>query len=121
MQCPKCRYEPTLAEVQQSPEDCVKCGVNYEGFERHAAEVKAQRQLEQAANAERAKRSPAVYEAEQQYPGAQPVVVVDINMSFGAMVRFMVKWVLASIPAIIILFLLFTGVPAFLGALMRFF
>ena len=121
MQCPKCRYEPTLAEMQRSPEDCVKCGVNYKGFERHVAEVKAQRQAEQAANAERAKRSPVVYEAEQQYPGAQPVVVVDVKMSFNSMVWFMVKWVLASIPAIIILFLLFTGVPAFLGALISFF
>jgi len=39
----------------------------------------------------------------------QQVVVTDIRMSFGSMVAFMVKWVLASIPAMIIL--------AFLGAL----
>ena len=31
------------------------------------------------------------------------VVVTDIHMSFGSMVIFMVKWVLASIPALIIL------------------
>ncbi|WP_447722250.1 hypothetical protein [Aquipseudomonas campi] len=37
------------------------------------------------------------------YPGAQPVVVVDVRMSFWSMVFFMVKWALASIPAIIIL------------------
>lgn len=117
MQCPKCRYEPTLAEVQQSPEDCVKCGVNYKGFERHVAEVKAQRQAEQAANAERAKRSPVVYEAEQQYPGAQPVVVVDVKMSFNSMVWFMVKWVIASIPAMIILFVIFVTALAALGVL----
>ncbi|WP_158704720.1 hypothetical protein [Ectopseudomonas mendocina] len=110
-----------MAEVQQSPDDCVSCGVNYEGHERYVAQVKAQRQAEQAANVARAKRSPVVYEAEQQYPGAQPVVVVDINMSFGAMVRFMVKWVIASIPALIILFLLFTGVPAFFATLLRIF
>lgn len=117
MQCPKCRYEPTLAEVQQSPEDCVKCGVNYKGFERHVAEVKSQRQAEQAANAERAKRSPVVYEAEQQYPGAQPVVVVDVKMSFNSMVWFMVKWVIASIPALIILWLIFMFVLAGFGSL----
>lgn len=29
MQCPKCRYEPTLAEHQGSPEQCPKCGVFY--------------------------------------------------------------------------------------------
>lgn len=32
------------------------------------------------------------------------VVVKDIHMKFGSMVWFMVKWSLASIPAIIILF-----------------
>ncbi len=33
----------------------------------------------------------------------QHVVVVDVQMKFGSMVNFMVKWVLASIPAFIIL------------------
>lgn len=33
-----------------------------------------------------------------------PVRVVDLDMPFGSMVRFMVKWALASIPALIILF-----------------
>ena len=37
------------------------------------------------------------------------VVVSDIQMSFGSMVVFMVKWALASIPAMLIL--------GFLGAL----
>ncbi len=31
------------------------------------------------------------------------VVVTDINMSFKSMVVFMVKWVVASIPALILL------------------
>lgn len=34
---------------------------------------------------------------------ASEVVVKDIEMSFFSMVRFMVKWTLASIPAVIIL------------------
>ena len=34
------------------------------------------------------------------------VVVVDIKMPFMSMVVFMVKWAIASIPAIIILFVL---------------
>lgn len=117
MQCPKCRYEPTMAEMQQSPDDCVKCGVNYKGFARHVDEVNAQRQAEQAANAERAKRSPVVHEAQQQYPGAQPVVVVDLKMSFNSMVWFMVKWVIASIPALIILWLILMFVLAGFGGL----
>ncbi|HOE73962.1 MAG TPA: hypothetical protein PK972_13900 [Deltaproteobacteria bacterium] len=34
------------------------------------------------------------------------VVVLDVNMSFGSMVLFMVKWAVAVIPALIILFFL---------------
>jgi hypothetical protein len=33
----------------------------------------------------------------------QPVVVTDIDMPFGSMVGFMVKWAIASIPAFLIL------------------
>lgn len=40
------------------------------------------------------------------------VVVTDIQMSFISMVVFMVKWVIASIPAFIILFIIFTVVSA---------
>jgi hypothetical protein len=36
----------------------------------------------------------------------QEVVVVDIKMPFTSMVGFMVKWAIASIPALIILFVL---------------
>jgi len=36
------------------------------------------------------------------------VVVVDIKMKFWSMVFFMVKWVIASIPAIIILVIIWT-------------
>lgn len=50
-------------------------------------------------------------EIEQDYDESTfiPVVQVnvnDISMSFSSMVVFMVKWILASIPAIIILFLI---------------
>jgi len=33
----------------------------------------------------------------------QRVVVTDVNMTFGSMVLFMVKWAIASIPAMILL------------------
>jgi len=38
-------------------------------------------------------------------PVRQEVTVTDVNMPFGSMVRFMVKWAFAAIPALIILFL----------------
>jgi hypothetical protein len=39
-------------------------------------------------------------------PTRAEVTVVDIQMPFGSMVRFILKWTLASIPALIILGLL---------------
>lgn len=32
MQCPKCRYEPTMTETLSSPDGCVKCGVHYASY-----------------------------------------------------------------------------------------
>ena len=57
----------------------------------------------------------------QRYPG---VTITDINMEFSSMVLFMVKWVIASIPAFIILativFLIFLGFSLILGGLTLF-
>jgi integral membrane sensor domain MASE1 len=45
----------------------------------------------------------------------QEVVVTDIRMPFWSMVTFMVKWAVASIPAIIILFVLGVILASILG------
>lgn len=104
MQCPKCGHEPTLKEVQASPDDCPQCGVNYTKFqqikEREAEEAAQQR----AVAASLKKVSPVVRTVMHDYPGAQPVVVIDLNMGFWSMVKFMVKWAFASIPALLIIF-----------------
>lgn len=54
------------------------------------------------------------------------VTVTDIQMPFGSMVIFMIKWAIASIPAAIILFLIasvfavvFGGVFSGMTGLMR--
>jgi len=53
----------------------------------------------------------------------EQVEIKDINMPFMSMVIFMVKWAIASIPAMLILFVMgavFTGVfGGLLGALVR--
>ena len=49
--------------------------------------------------------------------GKQEVVVVDIHMPFFSMVGFMVKWAIAAIPAIIILFILGVILAAILGGI----
>ena len=50
--------------------------------------------------------------------GMQEVVVTDIQMSFFSMIIFMVKWVIASIPALIILFVIFSIVTAVFGGVL---
>ena len=41
------------------------------------------------------------------------VIVTDVKMKFGSMVVFMIKWVIASIPAMIILALLSSAIFGF--------
>ena len=45
----------------------------------------------------------------------QPVLVTDFQMPFASMVGFMVKWTIASIPAILILLAIFAIVGGVLG------
>ncbi|MBN2055438.1 hypothetical protein JW905_10980 [bacterium] len=47
----------------------------------------------------------------------QYVVIEDIRMSFGAMVVFMVKWAIASIPAAIILMLIVGALSLIAGGI----
>jgi hypothetical protein len=49
----------------------------------------------------------------------QEVVVTDIRMPFGSMVAFMVKWSIASIPALFILVFLGALFWAFVAAIIR--
>lgn len=47
--------------------------------------------------------------------GRQPIEVMNVKMEFEAMVWFIVKWALASIPAMIILFLIFLAIVKLIG------
>lgn len=103
MQCPECNHIP-LAGSQPDPSRCPECGIFYQkALElRKARELVAQPQLAAGKPADNAV-SANVKAAMAEYRGAQPVVVLDVNMSFSSMVVFMIKWALASIPALLIL------------------
>lgn len=47
----------------------------------------------------------------------QTVVITDIHMPFGSMVAFMVKWVIASIPAFIIMSIIFSAIVMVMGGM----
>lgn len=50
---------------------------------------------------------------------AQSVVVTDVHMRFDSMVSFMVKWALASVPAVVILILIVYGAIEFAEAMLQ--
>lgn len=54
-----------------------------------------------------------------EYEEQQRVVVTDISMPFISMVIFMVKWVVASIPAIIILWIIGAILATLFGGMMH--
>lgn len=122
MQCPECNHIP-LAGSQPDENRCPECGIFYQKAVemRRVREQQAQQQF--AADAAAKKQavnalSPAVRGAMAEFKGAQPVVVLDVSMSFGSMVVFMIKWSLAAIPALLILMMIgFFAVALFGGIL----
>ncbi|MNZ32172.1 hypothetical protein D3C78_494940 [compost metagenome] len=101
MQCPKCRYEPTLAEMQESPDKCPSCGVYYANALASARAEFGGKDLPMAAP----------------LGAPQAVVIVDFRMSFLSMVLFMVKWAIAAIPAAIILVSIAVALFSFMSGL----
>lgn len=61
--------------------------------------------------------SPSAPSSETLNASTNRVTVTDVQMPFGSMVVFMVKWAIASIPAIIILFVLFSIVAGMFGGI----
>ena len=130
MECPKCKYEPTMAEHTASPDICPKCGVVY-------AKVAARSEAEQARakpsaaekisnglagarlSMEESRKRRMEREGLAKIKNAMPdhVVVKDIDMPLWSMVQFLVKLALASIPAVLILMLIFYGFGAIISML----
>lgn len=127
MQCPSCNKEASQAEFGE-PLRCPGCGAFYAKAlamkQRKDAEQSAKNQTEidhaAAMSAARTKggflapsaREHAVTLA---LNAPQPVVVVDIQMRFWSMVTFMVKWVVAAIPAMLILMFFVSGLVSLGG------
>lgn len=107
MKCPKCQYEPTMREMQVSPGTCPSCGVIYEKYLRARESKNTTPESGQKKPVTKVTKLRAAINGEFIDENAQCVVVTDIRMRFWSMVIFMVKWALASIPALIILGVIF--------------
>jgi hypothetical protein len=98
MKCPNCKLE--------NPPDAMWCDCGYD-FTTGRARVLA-----------KSPAVPAVVQPNATRLGDTRVVIADINMRFGSMVLFMVKWAFAAIPAFIIIFgIMFIILSVLLGLL----
>ncbi|MDY0191677.1 MAG: hypothetical protein RBR22_13200 [Desulfuromonas sp.] len=76
----------------------------------HEARVKADLKAKAESDRAELKRQFAQERQERErIERGRKVVIADIDMPFWSMVQFMVKWALASIPAVLILMLIFYG------------
>ena len=108
----KCAY--CGAENHPSEITCLKCGKDLPEFKTESANEPLTRPKSAIAPDRRGSLSPAgAYDSNdsENQPQAIPVIVMDVNMKFASMVGFMVKWAIATIPALIILIIF--GVFAF--------
>jgi len=102
--------------------ECKKCGEkntipkNAEGISE--SEIKSEHTISDAfddgSNKQSNSKTIEVSATQTQSHNANEVIITDIKMKFGSMVEFMVKWVLASIPAIIILIMVLYLITAYL-------
>lgn len=143
MQCPSCEHEATEAEFGD-PAKCPACGVYYHKALAHKERLlRREREREVDPDDDPEVSEPSIADKVRRgFDGAiravedgriaraaeeraiasrrtaeftTAVAVVDLRMPFWSMVWFMVKWVIASIPALIILTLIMVGVFSFVA------
>lgn len=112
MQCPTCDFEAPQADFGD-PLRCPKCGAFYEKALRLKLAASAPAPAPAATPVARPVSQGAA--TARQFNGAQPVVVVDVQMPFWSMVVFIVKWTLAAIPAMLILMFFLAAVASVAG------
>lgn len=138
MKCPNCDFIEK-DEAFGEPATCPKCGAIYEKALRIKADKERQelferKRMESAQNNHSAslkdrfvsastsvsdgrEKRVAAGAQSQQRRERQMVIVADIDMPFWSMVNFMIKWALASVPALFILALIVVGAVSILRIL----
>jgi predicted Zn finger-like uncharacterized protein len=120
--CPNCNTEFECEEAHIGAEaECGECSHAFT-IQRPKAKAVPVPPAPTASSGRKRVKAPAAavsaQSARSQKPGEpQKVIVTNIKMSFGAMVVFMIKWVLAAIPAFIILALIFGILSLIFGAI----
>lgn len=138
MKCPKCGYVRQVSDTAPGYE-CPRCGVVYEKAAENLRSTSQPLESSSVASAFDHKRAPdslgkcvdcngllspraVICPHCGRLLGGElfpPVAVKDVQMPFNSMVSFMVKWAIASIPAIIILTAIAVAVVVLLSGLMH--
>lgn len=125
MKCPNCDFIEK-DEAFGDPAICPKCGAVYEkalrakAFRDKFEREQAHTVLPAAEGHNKPARKKFVPPTAQAIDtGAMHVKITDIDLPFWSMVQILVKWALASIPALLILMLIFVGFTSLFGVLFR--
>lgn len=115
-------YNQIIAEDPNSPEAgyCISQIANIDAMseeEKQHNRAKAIEITERSSNTSAENNIPSAGSSGVHPSDVSTVVVADIRMSFSSMVVFMIKWTIASIPALIILTLIFAAIGAVFGGL----
>lgn len=128
MECPKCKYEPTMAEHTASPDICPKCGVVYAKVQARqeaaepapASKVAAVLAGAKAGIAEsRQQREDREWQAKLNAAAPDCVVVTGVQIPFLSLIWLMTKIILAAIPAIILAAFILMMIFSFISGLLR--
>ena len=101
--CKKCDSEKSLKEGKKNLNLCPDCNSDLSAGLKSSSTPKAKTTSTKKKNESKTIEVSTHKGESEQF---QPVTIEDIKMPFGSMVMFMVKWVIASIPAMIILFII---------------
>ena len=125
MECPKCSYEPTMAEQSDSPDICPSCGVVYSKVRAQQANKPGvhygapvlEQMARQASNA-RPVAGSGREPARVQSNTSGSVEVTNVRIPFLSLVWLMTKIILASLPAALLAVIIVVAIFSFMGGLL---
>ena len=108
--CKQCDSEKNYDEVKKNLNLCPDCNADLSAGLKSSPTPKTK-----TTSTKKKNESKIIDVSSAQSHNANEVIITDVKMKFGSMIMFMVKWVIASIPAFIILFLIGFVVMAIFG------
>ena len=114
--CTKCKKEIVLQKVKNNFNLCYLCNFDLSDMkELEKLKVEEKTKPKKESLSDKYDRTKGISLVQDDGRVFNNVKVLDFDMEFGTMVIFMVKWAIASIPAMIILFVIGTLLVSIFG------